>query len=684
MSSTLTESNNAVNNAVNINNAAATTATSSSQALTGQGVYVPLTAKVQTFVSAWQSTQQILERARNKGAAAGERRVGPTVLAIALNDIPRSKTAAPAMPTMQPMMMQQPQMVDANGYPILQQQPQPMMAAQPMMAPQPQMVDANGYPIPLQPQQMMMPQPQMMMMQPPPQAYGYVQPQQQQRGGGNNNNNNAPKKRSVRVQFMVVRVLDAGWGFGSDDPLSKKSARAPLAVSVGNGRHVCMHSYELIEPDGANGRKLKGSRSHEYVMVSPGMIFSVGVWEDAKIAEAFAEQDRDIKMFDVLSIELLAKSLTTNRSSAYSKDSRIGIKSVRLVNSLAASSPTWLPSRIFANSLPDATALLAHFVAGTHLSPSALALRAPHGDPSVTDDDAGVSALPTGTIHKDAVLQQSWISKNLASSVFAMRVTPTEGTFAIGPDDVLRFHGTDSILEAAGLTTPTFPVHYDAKLYSSNATWAAHLLNVALFVGAAELLIIADTYTGAGASEGDGNGTGTTVAYARVRQGPWSDVFFSKVPLPALPSFVLSSVLGGPASRHLVVFEVSPKVHIVLDTRAGANANKAAAPVVFGGMMQPNDVSWERGHVVYVFVSEEPIFHFLAPIAVPGLAAGASATTRGFETLTALPTSLIFDDDDDDDAATVVAGSAEAIAINNNNNSKAPPPKRAKRAAVAE
>ena len=599
-----------------------------------QQQYAPaaLLGKVQAFATAWQSTQQLLDRQRHKGAFLGAPRVGPTVLAVALNEIPRSKTktaAAPAAPVAAaapppPPQAYPPPPVDANGYPIPPQYypvPGGQAPPQPYYAPQP------GY---YQPP----PQPP----QPPPAAKG--------KGGGSG-------KSQVRVQFMVVRVVDAGWGFGADDPMAKKPTRSPLAVSVGNQRHLCMHSYKLVEPDGPNGKKLKGPRTPEYALLSPGMVFSMGVWEDDKIAEAFAAQEEDIRPFDLLAIELLSKSNVPSRSD-YAKDARLTIRTVRPIAhaSLSAASPAWLPTRIFPSTVPDAAALLSHFTAGTHLGPTALALRAVHGEAFVTDEDAGVAPLPEGAIPREHVLQQSWISKQLAGTLYTLSVVPQGGSFAVGPDDILRYHGESGLLDTTGLPAPTFPIRYDERLHTTDRAWATHLLNVALYVGAVELLISVDTYTGNGASEGGNNVHG----YARIRQGAWGDIFFNKTPLPQLPAFV-AAALGG-AARHHVAYELQPTLHLVLDSRTSTNPGKGKAATLFGAMLPAEDASWERGHAIIVFIDDAPVFHFIAPVAVPGAKGGSTASNRGFETLASLPT-LTFDEEEAPAAAAAAPSAAK-------------------------
>ena len=586
--------------------------------------YVPPTHKVQVLATAWQATQQVLDRQRHRGAFVGAPRMGPTILAVALNEILRSKTAPAAAPPPPPPP-----------------QPTPPPQPQPMMAPPPMVYDANGHPVPAPygyPMQYM-PQPQYIP-QPPPQP---AQPQ----GWGGKAKGAGGGKANVRVQFMVVRVLDAGWGFGAEDPAAKKPVRSPLAVSVGNQRHLCMHSYKLFEPEGVDGPKFKGARTHEYALLSPGMVFSVAVWEDNKIASAFATQEGDIRPFDLLAIELMSKSNTPSRSD-YAKDARINIRTVRPLATLSAASASWLPSRIFANGVPDAAALLSHFIAGTHLTPAALALRAPHGEPYVTDDDAGVAPLPENAIPREHVLQQSWISKQLASSLYTLRVTPTSGRFAVGADDILRFHGDAALLDATGLQVPTFPVRYDEKLHPADLEWTTQLFNIALFLGAVELLLAVDTYSGGSSGEG-----GSVAAYARIRQSPWNDVLFAKAPLPQLPPFV-AAFAGPQALRHLVVYELQPTLHLAVDTRASVNPAKGATPSLFGSLLPIHNDSWERGHGVYVFVDGAAIFQFIAPIAVPGAAAGSSASTRGFETLTSLPP-LVFEEEEEEEVKPAAA-----------------------------
>lgn len=62
-------------------------------------------------------------------------------------------------------------------------------------------------------------------------------------------------------------------------------------------------------------------------------------------------------------------------------------------------------------------------------------------------------------------LSQTWIHGNLSNTLHVVRVVPTTGTFAIGPDDVLRFHGGEQPL--ADLPCNTMAVSFDTKQFPS-------------------------------------------------------------------------------------------------------------------------------------------------------------------------------------------------------------------------
>ena len=58
--------------------------------------------------------------------------------------------------------------------------------------------------------------------------------------------------------------------------------------------------------------------------------------------------------------------------------------------------------------------------------------------------------------------RQGWIQGHLLTTLHVVRVTPTSGTFALGPDDVLRFHGGEGVA-LADLPFNTFEVQFDRK-----------------------------------------------------------------------------------------------------------------------------------------------------------------------------------------------------------------------------
>jgi len=93
-----------------------------------------------------------------------------------------------------------------------------------------------------------------------------------------------------------------------------------------------------------------------------------------------------------------------------------------------------------------------------------------------------------------------------------------QGIFAVGADDVLRFHaGENEVLAdlpSSSSSNSVLLVHYEPRQYAPAASrdWIIKLLNLAVMLGAVELLIALDTYR----SKRDENKELSMHAFARV------------------------------------------------------------------------------------------------------------------------------------------------------------------------
>jgi hypothetical protein len=368
----------------------------------------------------------------------------------------------------------------------------------------------------------------------------------------------AARKKMARVSFVVLRVMDAGWGSVEGEPIGRESASAGNSRGGRRGgggggnaakpRTVKDHLSHLIRRDGCNhavmhsfdvGPKVgnvyhRGSRAAECFIVSPGMVFTLRVWDD-KLPKVFEGQTTDVQPFDLAFIELSAKS-----TNCKVKTNQLDMRRFQSLPGVSIASRVVLPSALVSTSLLHHTVLRGHHHAATHIGLSSarlnaeLLLQAPSpptptmmmtgligGTTVVAEEEeeveveaptaaAAAAATPPLLLLPDG-LEQDWIRESLSPTQSLVRFTPiNKGTFVVGPDDVLRFHhGGEEGHMILDLPCGTLCVHYDPRQYAQPHTptttsaavqthdpWVVKLLNVGLLVGAVELLIAVDTYKG--------------------------------------------------------------------------------------------------------------------------------------------------------------------------------------------
>lgn len=439
-------------------------------------------------------------------------------------------------------------------------------------------------------------------------------------------NKDAKTKRSVRFSFVVLSVLNKGWGGGTGNSSGAKNVREQLTYLVQN-KHVRMHLFEML------GLDQRGARSPLCVVLSPGMVLSMSVWSSTtdrgdKIHEVFANQTTDIKPFDLLMVELSTKSTKVDKSEQ-ANEAKLMLRKVSQLPKATAASVLAVPSRLASPSVDYATRLSVHHAAGTHLTPEALSVRGPL-ETGLCDEDIGTAPCDVAI----EGWQQSLMRNNLATTVFFIHTVPTSGTVGAGPDDVLRFYGNEAFLEATGLKVHTFAVKYDERQYAP-MDWAIRLFNVAILGGALEMLVAADLYGGS-----DGSREPNVTGFLRIRHSAMVDTLLNAKPAADLPACVVDTFSDGKREatlKHLVAFpfgKADGDQWFVLDTRDEINKrhNTEDAPL-WGALVPKTNAAWVRGHMVYVFVDGRLVFYFVAPVAVAGVRIVASVSGRSLETL---------------------------------------------------
>ena len=499
--------------------------------------------------------------------------------------------------------------------------------------------------------------------------------------------------RCVRVSFVVLKVLGPGWSSvaSADHPApgggnNKKMphgammqgpiVKEKMARMLAGNEHALLYSFNLCR--GGKAGYTRGARSDSYLVLSPGMVFTLKAWGD-KIPKIFAQQTADIRPFDLAVLQVSTKSLD-----AKSQDALLDLRSYTPMPNLSASARHLFASSVASATLEHARVRLTQFQSAEHVALQQQRVAtppAPDSDPNHANNNNNATTttpLPPG-------LNQEWIHGNLSATISLVRLVPTAGTFAMGPDDVLRFHADDQLSAPADLPCSTFLVRFDTRLYPSDTTeglaWTIRLLNVAVLFGAVELFVAVDLYRGK-----DDSREPSLYSFARIDPTPFMTLIQRQGALPSVPSYIAAAFQAqGMASAlpHLAVFPIGPpttttttpnnntlaspsslsspssssnnnKRHLVVDLRKllrrpppapAPNAAASGGGDSRGGVASPSagsvtaspttttsapepppliapfvqsHAAWERGHNVHVFIDGRLVFSFVAPIYVAG------------------------------------------------------------------
>jgi hypothetical protein len=186
-------------------------------------------------------------------------------------------------------------------------------------------------------------------------------------------------------------------------------------------------------------------------------------------------------------------------------------------------------------------------------------------DDSSSTNAAILSLLPPG-------LNQELIKSNFAQTISVVRISPTMGTFALGADNILRFHSEGAL---ADLPHGSIIVRFDPRQYPSgnaeNLIWTIKLFNIAVIVGAMELLVAVNTYQRRNDGGGDGGGGDGPqretkfYAFARIETAAFTNLIRKQVisqklmPIPAPISavFEANGMTSADVNKHIALFPLT-------------------------------------------------------------------------------------------------------------------------------
>jgi len=276
------------------------------------------------------------------------------------------------------------------------------------------------------------------------------------------------------------------------------------------------------------------------------------------------------------------------------------------------------------------------------------------------------------------------IKGNISATVSIIRATPspTNGVFAYGADDKLRFHINDPIADLP--CSETLLVKMDESMFlgsnnnnnndSEKKDWMAKMMNIAVILRAMEIFVIVDTYKGK-SSAGDG-GEGATDqsldCYVRLDASAITSYTVSATPVMASSLPYVAQTLANVISNHHVAFSLpsSPLV-LVVDLRCltkkkqqqQQSSSTANTNTVKGSVTHKNS-GWEKANSVQVFFEERLVHYFFVPVNP----AGADGSRKVLETIKALKPDDFMDEFDIEGCTSPSpAAIMEPPSANNNN-----------------
>ena len=164
---------------------------------------------------------------------------------------------------------------------------------------------------------------------------------------------------SARATFLVLRMLSSGWssvyeteaqalaaaamkkGAGSKGGAKNAGPKEKLSRFFG-GEHMLIHSYQLIK---RGGGYLMGPRTENYLVVSPGMLFTLKTW-GSKIENVFKLQKEDVQPFDIAIVQLALKSSDSKKT-----DEMLELRSFKVLEGASAAAKALVPPSILPASL---------------------------------------------------------------------------------------------------------------------------------------------------------------------------------------------------------------------------------------------------------------------------------------------------------------------------------------------
>jgi len=465
-----------------------------------------------------------------------------------------------------------------------------------------------------------------------------------------NSPDDAKNHPGIRTTFYIVKILYPGWSSVSSSIETKDHGKrgrdAAAAKDVASNEpkeklsymfkseHAVMHSFSLVNQ---RGTYVRGGKSSECLMISPGMVITCRVWGN-KFLAAFKDQLEDLNPMDVALVQFGLHSIN---STAKDNGMMLEIKGYSKIcgsHEGGLSNFHFIPSLHIPRSIEQATVQRSKFADATHISPGPLASR-PQESPStqVHEEDA---PLPHQEIPG---LNQEMMKNNLSSTSFFLSLMPmpANGSFGVGADDILRFFIQSPISDIPDTIT-SFKVLYsqnDFMFEGQNRgvseadlrAWTIKLFNIASVMGILEMFVVLDTYASKKKQEEQ---IDDTDAYVRIN----TNLLIAKLNNPVMGSevpcvcraFSMSDSRTAETLSNLMVFSLpdESKIMLAIDVRKierSLPSTSGEKPVVSTSLVHPLS-AWTKGYGIYIFMEERLVHYFVASISSAG---GNSSSGNG-------------------------------------------------------
>lgn len=476
------------------------------------------------------------------------------------------------------------------------------------------------------------------------------------------------QQKALRATFVIVKMLFAGFTYietdtGDKDSKFQKGGKSSSSAKGGGGRdrlgafdqggseHVILHCYKI---ESKKGIYRPSKRLEECVALSPGMVMNVMIWGD-KIIPTFKNQKDDLIPFQLALVQMYIKS---NSSNAGDAGRMLDIKSFVSLSDLSPSSFKILKEGLLANSVQGAALQREQILDGSLISEK-----------------------------MRENLNQKLIQGSFSNTVQVVALTPqsSHGVISLAADGKIKLFLSQPI---GDVTAYAINLDFDRKAHQcpqdgSSDEWMAKFLNIAMMMGAVQLLVILDSYKTKDVPASDI----VLDAYARINL-----TSIHKAILAASPSAELlgaSSAKQGilatfeqqgmaNAGKHLFLYpSCAPHLDILIDMRKMTNKKDLPTAPACSIALVHVDSAWKSGHMLHVFFQEKSVLCMVIPLMMDG--AGGDKSKRGLDAelcLADVIKDVAFEEDDEatDDAAVGSLPSIEEDAAS----SKPPAKKKAK------